>query len=102
KPLQIKAEKCTGAVEIPSATVFSVGCLIVTTKFYTVVRYTPQHVSVYSVHLCIFLSSVGPVGNGGTPRRCTGSFSICDFMRRSVQAFNETPSFCLPSLCYAH
>jgi hypothetical protein len=43
---------------MPSATVFSVGYLIVATKFYTVVRYTPQHVSVYSVHLYIFLSSV--------------------------------------------
>jgi hypothetical protein len=34
-------------------------CIHLAAKFYTVVRYKPQQVSVYSVHPCIFLSSVG-------------------------------------------
>jgi hypothetical protein len=44
-------------------------------KFFIVVRYTPQHVSVYSLHLCIFVPNAGAVGSNRNPCRCWGSFS---------------------------
>ena len=39
-----------------------VGFPIVAAQFGTVVRYKAHHISVCSVHLCIFLSNVGAAG----------------------------------------
>jgi hypothetical protein len=51
------------------------GFPMVTAILYTVVQYTPQYVSVYAVHLCIFLSNLGAEEKGGNTRRCLGSCS---------------------------
>jgi hypothetical protein len=47
---------------------------IATASCCTVMRETLQHVEVYSVHLCVFLSKVEAEAKGGNPRRFSGPF----------------------------
>ena len=67
----------------------------------TIERYEPYPVQVYSVHLCIFLSNVGPKQGGKNPRHCSGAFShIRQFAAFCLVSQNAMPSSVTEIICH--